>query len=665
MAVAEMSVLTLVAVKDDKNAILDAIFQSGSAQIKSCKEYELAAPCEQVAATDIAQLIERAERAVGTIKAVNKLVDKSEKAEIAEDGFGVTKEEFFKAAESVEELTGVIKAIEDAVARRAEIAQRTAAVKAKILSFMPYAELKAPFSYYQPTKKTVVYLGLIPNEKVAEFCRRFDEENIVYEVIGAYKGETCVVTLAHKKDKNRLDDLISKFSFRKCGFVFDKTAAALLEELESERAALRSSDEKEIEYILGFAKEVKRLKLFADFLAFTKDKAEADGNFADTKRAFVLEAYVPTEFKQKVLDSIAEATKAVVLKFDTVKRDEFAPTLNKNGKAIENFETVTNMYSAPAYGALDPNAVMSFFFSLFMGVIMADVGYGVLMAVGGFLFAKTKREGTSVNRMSKVFAIGGLFAVLFGALFDSWMGYPLLRTLLPSSYGEFYTAHLDQITAYTSIAGIDVPAILMWCLALGTAQMAVGLVLKAVQSFTRGRVLEGVFGGLVWAVALFALIFWVLGMATGNGLMESVGLYVTAGSVILGVVTAGIGEKGFGVVIKSFTSAYGLINYVSDILSYARLYGLMLSGAQIASIFTNTLAIGMLFPLGAGGVVAGVILIIVGNVFNLAINLLGAYIHDARLQYVEFYGKFYEGEGELFVPFGSRYKHSYFEQSAK
>jgi len=99
---------------------------------------------------------------------------------------------------------------------------------------------------------------------------------------------------------------------------------------------------------------------------------------------------------------------------------------------------------------------------------------------------------------------------------------------------------------------------------------------------------------------------------------------------------------------------------MSDILSYARLYGLMLSGAQIASIFTNTLAIGLLFPQGIVGIVFGVLIIVVGNLFNLAISLLGAYIHDSRLQYVEFFGKFYEGEGELFTPFGSTLAHGYF-----
>ena len=185
--------------------------------------------------------------------------------------------------------------------------------------------------------------------------------------------------------------------------------------------------------------------------------------------------------------------------------------------------------------------------------------------------------------------------------------------------------------------------------------------LKAAQSFSRRKYLEGVFGGIVWAIAMFALIVFVFGMATDNSSLSAYGGYVAVGALAVGILTSGVGEKGAGKIIKPFTSLYGLINYVSDILSYARLYGLMLSGAQIASIFTNTLAIGMLFPLGFGGKIAGVVLIVVGNLFNLAINLLGAYIHDARLQYVEFYGKFYEGEGELFSPFGLKREHLYFK----
>ena len=139
--------------------------------------------------------------------------------------------------------------------------------------------------------------------------------------------------------------------------------------------------------------------------------------------------------------------------------------------------------------------------------------------------------------------------------------------------------------------------------------------------------------------------------------LQNIGVAMLAIGLGIAVIFAGRKNKGLGKITGSFGSLYGVINILSDILSYARLYGLMLSGSQVASIFTNTIAIDMLFPLGVVGVVFGVIVILIGNVFNLAMGVLGAYIHDSRLQYVEFFGKFYEGDGEVFKPLGSTFSH--------
>ena len=261
--------------------------------------------------------------------------------------------------------------------------------------------------------------------------------------------------------------------------------------------------------------------------------------------------------------------------------------------------------------------------------------------------------------MAKVFAYGGFFAIAFGALFDSYFGYPLVRNLSPE-FSAFYLKYVDPVAAKATIAGITVPSALLWCLALGAFQIAVSLLMKAVQCFGRGQIAEGIFSGLVWSLALISFILTAFFAASGNPLLNTF-IYPTIALFALGILTAGITQKGFKKVTGIFGAAYGLINYVSDILSYARLYGLMLAGAQIASIFTNSIAVGMLFPLGAVGVIAGVLVIILGNVFNLAMSLLGAYIHDSRLQYVEFFGRFYEGEGELFAPLGSQREFIYFK----
>ena len=668
MAVAEMSVMTLIGLEADKNAILERLSRTSAVQIRSCSEREFIEKQSGVEAEDVSALLARVESAVEAVVAQVNALKKDERPAVAADGFGITRDEFFAVDKRREELDGIVAEIEKLLLSRAEIAVETAKLKTEIKAFEPYLGLKEQFDFYKNTKKTIVKLGTAPKDKAAKLIVEAAETGIAAEALVARPSETVVALISHVEDKEALESLLSQAGFRACAFSGETTAEKETERLNAKINELGIKDEGLKKDLLAFAEKIKDLKLYADYLGFLKEKTLAENLIGKTEKTFLLEAYVPTEAVEAVKKAISETTEAVFTEFEVVPRDEFAPTLNRNGKVVENFEVVTNMYSSPAYGALDPNAVMSFFFSLFMGVIMADVGYGLLMLIGGLVLGKMKRKGTSLHRMAIVFAVGGIFAIIFGAVFDGIFGFQLLHKIFgeDSAYSAFYAAHLDQIKSMAVIPmgenGINVPAILMWCLALGTAQLAVGLLMKAAQDFTRKKFLEGIFGGVVWAIGLFAAIGWVFCMIKNIQPLGTYFMYAAIGGIGVGVLTAGVGERGIAIVTKPFTAAYGIINYVSDILSYARLYGLMLSGSQIASIFTNTLAIGMLFPQGPVGIIFGIILIIIGNVFNLAINLLGAYIHDARLQYVEFYGKFYEGEGELFTPFGNSLKHSYFEK---
>ena len=664
MAVAEMSVMTLVALSKDKSAILDELQKSGAVQIRLAKEYALTEKSEKKSAEDIKALIARVEKAITCIYSAKESFSAKGEVVGVKDGFGITESEFFAMKSNGEKTLKTVEEVEKAEEEINSVKSKITALNSKIIDYLPFTPVKLKFSELKNTEKTVVFLGAVGGEKSEGLKTALKENGVISEIYEKAGNYSAVIAVCHKSDEGKVEEILSSFGVKKFNEIGDFTAEEKITSLKSEAENLKERETELLKDIASKADGIRELKIYSDYLSFIAEKVEAEENFGRTETAFLMEAYVPTEREETVEIAVNSVTDAVITEFKVVPRDEFAPTLNENGKISSNFEAVTNLYSAPAYGALDPNAVMSFFFSLFMGVIMADVGYGLLMLIGGLLFAKKQREGTTLYRMANVFAVGGIFAVIFGAVFDSWLGFTILRSYFGegSAYNNFYLAHLDQINSITSVSGINVPSILMWCLALGTAQIAVGHVLKATQSFSKGHVLDGIFGGIVWAVALFALIFFVFGVATGNASLSTYGGYITVGFLAVGILTSGICEKGAGKIIKPFTSLYGLINYVSDILSYARLYGLMLSGAQIASIFTNTLAIGMLFPNGIAGKIAGVILIIVGNLFNLAINLLGAYIHDARLQYVEFYGKFYEGEGELFTPFGRKCEHTYFSQ---
>jgi V/A-type H+-transporting ATPase subunit I len=174
----------------------------------------------------------------------------------------------------------------------------------------------------------------------------------------------------------------------------------------------------------------------------------------------------------------------------------------------------------------------------------------------------------------------------------------------------------------------------------------------------RGDVIGGLCEGVTWAVFAVGVALAIVGFVEESNLssLANVGAIIAAVGLGAAVLTAGRKEKFFGKFTKGFGAAYGIINYASDILSYARLYGLMLSGAVIAQIVSRY---GVQFVTSGNVllIVLGIFIMIVGHAFNLAMSLLGAYIHDARLQYVEFYGRFFEGEGELFTPLGSEHKY--------
>ena len=214
-----------------------------------------------------------------------------------------------------------------------------------------------------------------------------------------------------------------------------------------------------------------------------------------------------------------------------------------------------------------------------------------------------------------------------------------------------------------SFMGIKIPCVLLISLELGVCQLFAGYVCRAVQCWRRKQIWDGILDGVVWAVFSVGVGLAIVGFIDEANMsqLSLIGGLIAGGSLLIAVLTAGRKEKLLGKFTKGFGAAYGVINYASDILSYARLYGLMLSGAVIAQI-VSTYGVQFITGGNAAFIILGVLLMVVGHGFNLAIGLLGAYIHDARLQYVEFYGRFYEGEGELFKPLGSNQKFIYIEK---
>ncbi len=660
MAIAVMRKLRVAAISYEGDKILDALSQTGAAEIKILEaEENIARPVSDAAA--LSSRMEEAEGALKELVASSERYAKEHKKAFKpeKDGFLVTYEEFMNADQKREEAEALIAEIKRLTAERVRLGASLASLEKTILSLSPYKEFEILFSAFSNTSRLRVFLGTVENVKEELF-------ETLADACVKTEGNTVLV-VALKEAEKETEEFLRGLDFAPCPFLKEAgTGKELYARLNEEKKDLLREIEKIDEAEFALCENIRFLKVYCDRIAYELEKAESvSEKMLATERVILLEAYAPKESEEEISAALSAVTDSAYFDFVEPEEDEMPPTLMRNNGLTKNFEAITNLYSPPNSKEFDPTTVMGIFYSVFLGFIMGDIGYGLFMLIGGgLLWWKNRVKDNGLKRLAAVFAIGGVFAVIWGFLFDSLFGIVILhmRVMPPLLEGN----------TNWHVLGIAIPALLIVALEVGVVQLFAGYVCRAIQCWRRGKIWDGIFDGVVWAVFSIGV-----GLAIA-GLVEELNMIIlayvggiTAGAMLLtAMLTAGRKEKILGKFTKGFGAAYGVINYASDILSYARLYGLMLSGAVIAEIVSGYAltgyggSTGMIVSGNAGLVVLGVVLLLLGHLLNLALSLLGAYIHDARLQYVEFYGRFYEGEGELFSPLGSKHAHVFIVSKA-
>ena len=384
------------------------------------------------------------------------------------------------------------------------------------------------------------------------------------------------------------------------------------------------------------------LQTGADALNGLITKEDASERLLNTERTFFLEGWVTAP-------EVDQLT-AVLEKYDCAwelsdpAREEYAdvPVQLRNSRLIAPMNMVTNMYALPAYDGVDPNPLMWFFFILFYGMMMADMGYGIIMIIIALLaMKKAKPRGPTVRYMFPLMGLCGITTFIFGALTSGFFG-----DFVPKLVGVINGTALEYWPWKPLIDPLnDAVPILLGALALGVCQIFTGMAISMVHKFKKGQALDAVFNEITWYVILIGAALAILKVTPI--VLFAGGALLLAGSVY-GAVQAT--KSPVGVAVKTVTGLIGGIynnvsGYFSDILSYSRLMALMLAGAVIAQVF-NTL--------GAmtGNVILYIIIAMVGNGLNFALNILGCFVHDMRLQCLEFFGRFYEDGGREFRPIG-------------
>ena len=648
MAIAEMRKLNLVAMSYDKDELLNALHRARAVEItlapvdketgesRAVEQLRLELSSVEAALNLLFLEVERTEKEKG-----QKMTDLSQNVEVSYS-------EFMSSSAKKAEITAIVEKLNALEDEKIAFKNDLQKLERELKTAEIYKTLDKPFAYFSDTEKTHVRLGTVSVMQAEKLSQELEKQELCAFSELSREGENALVLVAtHNSQAGETDGVLSAYGFTACPYSGEQSGAQLVKELTEKLKALESALLKNGRTVYEMKEHIRNLKVYSDYLAFALEKASISDGLKGTERTFSLQAYLPTEAVQTVETELQKVSDAVYYEITEPTEDDEPPTLLKNNSVVGSFEPITNMYSPPNYREFDPNAVMGFFYSLFMGFIIGDMGYGLLMAiVGGLIWWKGKKTPSGLSRLSGAFAFGGVFALLWGALFNSFFGFAI--------FGKANTIMPDPQTGRCKFVGIEVPSVLVISLIVGISQLTVGYICKAVQCWRRGQVLDGVFDGIVWAFFSIGVALAIVGLVEELNVptLATIGGVIAGVSLLTAMLTAGRHEKFFGKFTKGFGAAYGVINYASDILSYARLYGLMLSGAVIASIVSNYGG-GFIVSGNIALAVLGVLLLFVGHGFNLVMNLLGAYIHDARLQYVEFYGRFFEGEGTLFKPLGS------------
>ena len=523
----------------------------------------------------------------------------------------------------------------------ASLQSRSEKLAAEEAQLLPWESLTMPLEC-ATTEKVLIQMGtlpaVVPPEQIREVLEAAGDLYEFREVSVDRERRYAVLTVHISQAEDHVAAVKALGWSRVAPGDRRGTAGENLATLRREQAELAERKAALEQEIAKCADQKPELRQLSDASRIEMDRGEAKGRTRETAETFLLEGWFPAE-NTKELEMLLEGCTCAWQMTDPVPEDyPRVPVKLKNNRFTGPLNMVTEMYSLPAYGSLDPNPYMAPFFILFYGIMMADMGYGLLMMAASLLVLK-KKQPTGGNR--NFFALLGLCGIstfILGAMTGGFFGdfIPQLVKLFnpESTFTWFWQPLFSPIN--------DIIIVMLGSLALGCVQILVGMVIGFIYKLRHGEIAEALCEEAAWWVIIGCGV--ALGV-TGNKVFLWVLLAVL-------VISQSYGKKGIGGKIVGIGgSIYNHITgYFGDILSYVRLMALMLAGAVIAQVFNTLAAI-------PGNLIIFFVISILGNALNFALNLLGCYVHDMRLQCLEFFKYFYRDGGRAFRPVAAEPKY--------
>ena len=673
MAVLKMKQLEIIALQNDAKQIMEFLQRAGVVEIKKhpyINEASAEASDDSLIYLHTHNNITYFDKTLHLVNSALAVLDEyaPEKKKITASFSGrsmLTLSEFSKRSHEVEETLRKAREI-TALSQKIESAGAVIShTRSQLEALLPWENLKIPMQF-SGTSHTSAIIGSLPalyteetllaviNETAISDNPKNEFPPVSITVVSSSREITCIVIICHKSDENTV-----RSTLRRIGLSIPSDPTSHAPAVRIGRFRQKISDaEKEIKeiqlHLAAFTNDREKLEFLSDYFLMRKDKYEALGKLLFSRKTFILEGYIPERDTQS-LERVLVSNFDISVNFKDTEEEDDVPVLLQNNPFVSPVEDIVKSYSLPSKSDLDPNAAMAFFYYLFFGMMLSDAGYGVLIVLATLsILHFLKPEGSMKVNMQKFF-LCGLSTVFWGALFGSWFG-NIVYVVSVTFFGQNISLKplwFDPVTNPLKL--------LILSLILGFIHIMTGLALRFYNMWRHGEKIDALFDvGLWWVV--FAGLGLIIGsmVITPTVPLQSIGLGIAAAGAAGLVLTQGRSSKSIpGKILGGVASLYSITGYFSDILSYSRLMALGLVTGIIATVI-NTIG-----SIAGGGVIGALIFIpifIFGHAINIGINALGAYVHVNRLQYVEFFSKFYEGGGKAFQPFGINTKNYKFKE---
>ncbi|HAP03241.1 MAG TPA: V-type ATP synthase subunit I [Lachnospiraceae bacterium] len=679
MAVMPMKRMTLIAMRRDRKQLLQFLQRQGTTEIDTdvpddgiYKKIDVSSQ-KQIFLKNIKQAEDALEILAKIAPEKKSLLSSFEGREV------ISLEDFEKDLDRRNDIMAVISKINALYKENLELIAQVPKDEMDREALVPWEGFDLPLDF-SGTEKTKAFIGTLPGDVSAEdiyltLGMLFKESDKVdVEIISRSQQYTAVMFVTGNDNAEELKDVLHRMNFTKApaNAVTDSdgtslTPAKAIERIDAETARKTARRKQIISEITDLADSRHDIELIRDYFQMRKDKYDVIGSINQSSHVVIITGYVAAEDVPKLEAALNERFE-LACDFSDPPEDADVPVKLKNNAFAAPVEGVIASYSLPGKGEVDPSMAVSLFYYFFFGLMLSDAAYGIIIALAcGIILKKFKNMEPGTRKTFQMFFFCGVATTIVGFIFGSFFGDVV--SSVAQTFGHMPKAAADKLLPPIWFNPLSDPIkMLTFCFAVGLIHLFTGLGILMYQDIKNGHVLDAIYDGLFWYMFVggCVLLLLCLPMITGmlglsftlGATVKTVSIWITLIGFVGVVLFSGRESRNWGKrLAKGLYGAYGITGYLSDVLSYSRLLALGLATSVISSVF-NTMAgmVGGALPIAIGVVLYAVIFII-GHILNMAINALGAYVHTNRLQYVEFFGKFYNGGGRPFEAFDQKTKY--------